>query len=139
MNGQTEPKSLIFFHIPVDTTLLGLEQFIAATALQWTSTRFFVRRESTDLQQLNDHSGHKLICITKTNCEIAETDEEKKGFGDLKTKLEPICNEIKHILGMDYKKVIFSKRLIVKPCTRFVDAQAVRDSSMPSYMQPKNT
>jgi hypothetical protein len=32
-------------------------------------------------QQLEAYSDHKLICITKENCEIAETDEEKKEFG----------------------------------------------------------
>jgi molecular chaperone HtpG len=32
-------------------------------------------------QQPKDDSDHKLISITKENCEIAEMDEEKKGFG----------------------------------------------------------
>jgi HSP90 family molecular chaperone len=32
-------------------------------------------------QQPKKYSDHKLLYITKENCEIAETDEEKKGFG----------------------------------------------------------
>jgi molecular chaperone HtpG len=103
-------------------------------------------------QQLKDYSDHKLICITKENCEIAETDEEKKAFEELKTKFEPICKKIKDILGKDCEKVVVSKRLVVTPCVivtgeygwtanfqRLMNAQALRDSSMSSYMQPKKT
>jgi molecular chaperone HtpG len=91
-------------------------------------------------QYLKNCSDHKLICITKENCEIAETDEmdkEQQRFGDLKTKFEPICNQSKHILGKDCETVVVSKRFVITPCPRFVNTQALRDSSMLSYMQPK--
>jgi molecular chaperone HtpG len=103
-------------------------------------------------QQLKDYSDHKLICITKENCELNETDDEKKAFEDLKTKFEPACKKIKDILGKDCEKVTVSKRLVVTPCVivtgeygwtanfqRLMNAQALRDSSMSSYMQPKKT
>jgi molecular chaperone HtpG len=67
-------------------------------------------------QQLKDYSDHKLICITKENYEIAEMDEEKKAFEDLKTKFEPICKKIKDVLGKDCEKIVVSKRLVVIPC-----------------------
>jgi molecular chaperone HtpG len=44
-------------------------------------------------QQLKDYSDRKLIWITKENCEVGETDDEKKTFEDLKTKFEPSCNK----------------------------------------------
>jgi molecular chaperone HtpG len=103
-------------------------------------------------QQLKDYSDHKLICITKENCEINETDEEKKAFEDLKAKFEPICKKVKDILGKDCEKVVVSKRLVITPCVivtgeygwtanfqRLMNAQALRDSSTSSYMQPKKT
>jgi molecular chaperone HtpG len=103
-------------------------------------------------QQLKDYSDHKLICVTKENCDLGETEDEKKAFEDLKTKFEPTCKKIKDILGKDCEKVVVSKRLVVTPCVivtgeygwtanfqRLMNAQALRDSSMSSYMQPKKT
>jgi molecular chaperone HtpG len=87
-------------------------------------------------QQPKNYSDHRLLCITKENCEIAETDDEKR-FGDLKTKFDPICNKIKHILGKDCEKVVTSKRLVVTPCARFMNDRALRDSLMSSSMQVK--
>jgi hypothetical protein len=57
-------------------------------------------------------------------------DEEKKGFGDLKTKLELNCNKIKHVLGKGCGKVVPSKRFVAMPCARFMNCQALRDNSM---------
>ena len=101
-------------------------------------------------QQLKEYSDHKLICVTKENCEINETEDEKKEFEDLKTKFEPTCKKIKEIIGSDCEKVVVSKRLVVTPCVivtgeygwtanfqRLMNAQALRDSTMSSYMQPK--
>jgi molecular chaperone HtpG len=67
-------------------------------------------------QQLKDYSDHKLICVTKENCDLGETEAEKKAFEDLKTKLEPTRKKIKDILGKDCEKVVASKRLVVTPC-----------------------
>jgi molecular chaperone HtpG len=63
--------------------------------------------------------------------------EEKKEFGDLKTKFEPICNKSKYIFGKNCETVVVSKRLVVRLCPRFMNAQAPRNSSMSLYMQPK--
>jgi molecular chaperone HtpG len=103
-------------------------------------------------QQLKEYSDHKLLCITKENCEIGESEDEKKAFEDLKTKFESVGKKIKDIIGSDCEKVVVSKRLVVTPCVivtgeygwtanfqRLMNAQALRDSSMSSYMQPKKT
>jgi len=103
-------------------------------------------------QQLREYKDHKLICITKENCEIDETEDEKKEFEDLKTKMEPMCKKIKDIIGADCEKVVLSKRLVVTPCVivtgeygwtanfeRLMKAQALGDNTMSQYMQPKKT
>ncbi|KAH0786707.1 heat shock protein 83 [Histomonas meleagridis] len=103
-------------------------------------------------QQLREYSDHKLICITKENCEIDETEEEKAEFEELKKKFEPTCTKIKEIIGSDCEKVVVSKRLVVTPCVivtgefgwtanfqRLMNAQALRDNTMSSYMTPKKT
>jgi len=103
-------------------------------------------------QQLKEYSDHKLICITKENCEIDETEEEKNEFEELKKKFEPTCTKIKEIIGSDCEKVVVSKRLVVTPCVivtgefgwtanfqRLMNAQALRDTQMSSYMTPKKT
>jgi molecular chaperone HtpG len=103
-------------------------------------------------QQLKDYSDHKFFCITKENCEVDETEEEKSKFESLKTKLENPLKKFKEIIGEDCEKVVVSKRLVITPCVivtgeygwtanfqRLMNAQALRDSSTSSYMQPKKT
>ncbi|KAI5537445.1 heat shock protein 90 family member family [Trichomonas vaginalis G3] len=103
-------------------------------------------------QQLNEYSDHKLMCITKENCEIDETEDEKKQYEDLKAKLEPMFTKIKDLIGKDCEKVVLSKRLVVTPCVivtgeygytanfqRLMNAQALRDNTMSQYMQAKKT
>jgi len=103
-------------------------------------------------QQLNEYEDHKLICNTKENCEIDETEEEKKEYDELKGKLEPMMTKIKDLIGKECEKCILSKRLVVTPCVivtgefgytanfqRLMNAQALRDNTMASYMQAKKT
>jgi len=103
-------------------------------------------------QQLNEYEDHKLMCITKENCEIDETEEEKKEYDEMKGKLEPMMTKIKDLIGKDCEKCVLSKRLVVTPCVivtgeygytanfqRLMNAQALRDNTMASYMQAKKT
>lgn len=103
-------------------------------------------------QTLSEFSDRKLICITKENCEICETEEEKSKFEELKKEFESVCTTIKNIIGKDCEKVVASNRLVVTPCIivtgehgytanfqRLMNAQALRDNSMSSFMQPKKT
>mmetsp|Transcript_61665 Transcript_61665/g.114467 ORF Transcript_61665/g.114467 Transcript_61665/m.114467 type:complete len:710 (+) Transcript_61665:72-2201(+) len=104
------------------------------------------------VQQLKEFDGHKLVCITKEGLELPETDEEKAKAEELKAQHENLCKVIKDTLGDSVEKVQVGKRVVNSPCVlvtgeygwsanmeRIMKAQALRDSSMPTFMASKKT
>eukprot|EP01139_Manchomonas_bermudensis_P009440 Amastigsp_a339221_3201.p2 type:complete len:703 gc:universal Amastigsp_a339221_3201:2138-30(-) len=105
------------------------------------------------VQQLKDYDGKKLVSVTKEGLELPEdTEDEKKRWEDAKARTEPLCKLIKETLGERVEKVICSQRIVDSPCClvtgkhgwtanmeRLMKAQALRDSSMSSYMVSKKT
>jgi len=105
------------------------------------------------VQQLKEFEGHKLVNVTKEGLVFPyETEEEKKKKEELKASFENLCKVGKDILGEKVEKVIVSDRIVDSPCVlvtgeygwsanmeRIMKAQALRDSSMTSYMQSKKT
>merc|ERR1712048_345998 len=103
------------------------------------------------VQQLKEYDGKKLKAVTKEGLEL-EDEEEKKTLEEQKAAFEGLCKLIKEVLGDKVEKVIVSGRLAESPCVlvtseygwsanmeRIMKAQALRDSSMTSYMVSKKT
>jgi len=101
---------------------------------------------------LKDYDGKKLKSCTKEGLELEETEEEKKKKEEEKAKLEPLCKLMKDVLGDKVEKVVVGTRIDESPCVlvtgeygwtanmeRIMKAQALRDSSMTSYMVSKKT
>ena len=101
---------------------------------------------------MKDYDSKKLKSCTKEGLELDETEEEKKSREEEKATFEPLCKLMKDVLGDKVEKVIVSHRIDESPCVlvtgeygwtanmeRIMKAQALRDSSMTSYMVSKKT
>merc|ERR1712159_290487 len=103
------------------------------------------------VQQLKEYDGKKLKSVAKEGLDL-DTEDEKKKTEELKAEFEPLCKLIKEVLGDKVEKVLVGTRIADSPVVlvtsehgwsanmeRIMKAQALRDSSMSSYMVSKKT
>jgi len=103
------------------------------------------------VQQMKEYDGKKLKSVTKEGLEV-HGEDEKKTLEENKAAFEPLCKLMKEVLADKVEKVLVSNRVVDSPCVlvtsehgwsanmeRIMKAQALRDSSMSSYMVSKKT
>ena len=104
------------------------------------------------MQQVKDYDDKKFVCLTKEGVKFDESEEEKKRKEEEKASFEKLCKSMKEYLGDKVEKVILTERLSTSPCIlvtsefgwsahmeQIMRNQALRDSSMSSYMVSKKT
>jgi len=104
------------------------------------------------MQQVKDFEDKKFVCLTKEGVKFDESEEEKKRKEEEKQSFEKLCKQMKEILGDKVEKVVLTERLATSPCIlvtsefgwsahmeQIMKMQALRDSSMSSYMVSKKT
>merc|ERR1712170_63466 len=104
------------------------------------------------IQQLKEFEDKKLKNCSKEGLDLEDDEDTKKKIEEQKAAFEGLCTLVKEVLGDKVEKVLVGTRMQESPCVlvtsewgwsanmeRIMKAQALRDSSMSSYMVSKKT
>jgi molecular chaperone HtpG len=104
------------------------------------------------LQNLKEYNEKSLLCVTKSDIDFGDTDEEKTKNNELGEKYKGLCSKIQEILGESIEKVIVSNRITDSPCCivtgsmgmsanmeRIIKAQAMAAHNPMQFMMNKKT
>jgi molecular chaperone HtpG len=104
------------------------------------------------VQQLKEYDDKKLVSVTKEGLEFELSEAEQKEQEADKDAYEDFCTKVKEILGDRVEKVVLGYRIVSSPCVlvtgefgwsanmeRIMKAQALRDTTMSTYMSSKKT
>jgi len=103
-------------------------------------------------QQLQEYREKKLLCVTKSDLDLGDSEEEKKELEEDKKSYESLCKQIKETLGDKVEKVTVSNRVTDSPCClvsgqqgwtanmeRIMKAQALHQDNGMNFMMSKKT
>merc|ERR1712076_140628 len=104
------------------------------------------------IQQLKDYEEKKLRNCSKEGLDLEDDEDEKKRFEEQKAAFRRSLHLDQGSLGRQNRKILVGSRMQESPCVlvtsewgwsanmeRIMKAQALRDSSMSSYMVSKKT
>jgi molecular chaperone HtpG len=148
-----EGQTAIYYITGDDKKKLEMSPFIEEAKRRDLEVLFMVDPiDEYVMQQVKDFEDKKFVCLTKEGVKFEETEEEKAKKEEEKAAFEKLTKQMKDILGDKVEKVVLTERLSTSPCIlvtsefgwsahmeQIMKAQALRDSSMSSYMVSKKT
>jgi molecular chaperone HtpG len=153
VNRMKEGQKDIYFITGESKTAVANSPFIEALKKRGYEVIYMIDPiDEYVIQQLKEYDGKKLKNCTKEGLDLDTSEEEKKKLEEQKASYEGLCKLVKEILGDKVEKVVVGSRISDSPCVlvtgefgwsanmeRIMKAQALRDSTMSTYMMSKKT
>ncbi|KAK3243645.1 hypothetical protein CYMTET_46715 [Cymbomonas tetramitiformis] len=67
-------------------------------------------------QHLSTYKDKKLMCITRSDLDLGDTEDEKEKLKQLSEEYKGLCDNMKNVLGDTVEKVTVSNRVTDSPC-----------------------
>ena len=151
--GSADPKRVIYYITGESKASVENSPYLEKLKERNLEVLFLVKPiDEYCIQQLQTYRDYKLVCITKENLDLGDTEDEKKTLEEKQKESQKLCEFIKTTLGDKVEKVVVSNRLVDTPsCVvtgefgwtanmeRIMKAQALGDQNSAGYMRSKKT